>query len=119
MGFKSLAAEPCGLLLGDHEVQVVLVEEPDRRGDSFTDVTQEAVVDQGTTKNRTASRYETILTKGLTECRRFLKPGGRISMVFGNSAGSMSSLVQHSIQNGSLAVEPDKLIVLNKGSAFG
>jgi 16S rRNA G966 N2-methylase RsmD len=83
--------------------------------DGFTDVTKEAVVDRGTKKQRSASRYEQMLTKALSECRRILKPGGRISMVFGNSTGSMWSLVQRSIQNAGLAIEPDQLVVLNKG----
>jgi 16S rRNA G966 N2-methylase RsmD len=83
--------------------------------DGFTDVGQEAVVDRGTKKQRSASRYEQMLTKALGECRRILKPGGRISMVFGNSTGSMWSLVQRSIQNAGLVIEPDQLVVLNKG----
>jgi len=83
--------------------------------DGFTDVAQEAVVDRGTKKQRSASRYEQMLTKALSECRRILKPGGRISMVFGNSTGSMWSLVQRSIQNAGLVIEPDQLVVLNKG----
>jgi len=83
--------------------------------DAFTDVTQEAVVDRGAKKRRSASRYERMLTQALKECRRILKPGGRVSMVFGNSAGRMWSLVQRSIQNANLAIEPDRLVVLNKG----
>jgi 16S rRNA G966 N2-methylase RsmD len=83
--------------------------------DGFTDVTQEAVVDRGSKKQRSASRYEQMLTQALSECRRILKPGGRISMVFGNSTGSMWSLVQRSIQNAGLVIEPDQLVVLNKG----
>jgi 16S rRNA G966 N2-methylase RsmD len=83
--------------------------------DSFTDVTKEAVVDRGSKKQRSASRYEEMLTQALSECRRILKPGGRISMVFGNSTGSMWSLVQRSIQNAGLVIEPDQLVVLNKG----
>jgi 16S rRNA G966 N2-methylase RsmD len=81
----------------------------------FTDVHQEAVVDRGAKKQRSASRYEQMLTQALSECRRILKPGGRISMVFGNSTGSMWSLVQRSIQNAGLVIEPDRLVVLNKG----
>jgi 16S rRNA G966 N2-methylase RsmD len=81
----------------------------------FTDVTNEAVVDRGTQKQRSASRYEQMLTKALSECRRILKPGGHISMVFGNSTGSMWSLIQRSIQNAGLVIDPDQLVVLNKG----
>jgi hypothetical protein len=83
--------------------------------DGFTDAAQEAVVDRGARKQRSAGRYEQILTAALSECRRILKPGGKISMVFGNSTGSMWSLVQRSIQNAGLILEPDRLVVLNKG----
>jgi 16S rRNA G966 N2-methylase RsmD len=83
--------------------------------DGFTDVSQEAVVDRGARKQRSASRYERMLTQALNECRRILKPGGHISMVFGNSTGRMWSLVQRSIQNAGLVIEPDHLVVLNKG----
>ena len=82
---------------------------------SFTDVSTEAVVDRGVRKNRSANRYEEMLTQALRECRRILKPGGRISMVFGNSTGSMWSLVQRSIQGAGLVIQPDNLVVLNKG----
>lgn len=81
----------------------------------FTDVSEEAVVDRGIRKDRSARRYERMLTQALRECRRVLRPGGRVSMVFGNSTGRMWSLVQRSIQNAGLLIEPDKLVVLNKG----
>ncbi len=83
--------------------------------DDFTDVSREAVVDRGSRKERSATRYEEMMTQALSECRRILKPGGRVSVVFGNSAGSMWSLVQRSIQNAGLIIEPDRLVVLNKG----
>ena len=36
-------------------------------------------------------------------------------MVFGNSSGSVWGLVQRSIANAGLMIEPDKLVILNKG----
>ncbi|MEA3078186.1 MAG: hypothetical protein QOF60_3094 [Actinomycetota bacterium] len=81
----------------------------------FTDSTLEAVVDRGARKQRSVSRYEQLLTAALSECRRILKSGGRISMVFGNSTGAMWSLVQRAIHNAGLLVDPDGLVVLNKG----
>ena len=36
-------------------------------------------------------------------------------MVFGNSSGSVWSLIQRSIASAGLMIEPDKLVVLNKG----
>lgn len=81
----------------------------------FTDVTQEAVIDRSRAGSRSSSRYERLLTDALTECRRVLKRGGRISMVFGNSSGKVWALVQRAIAAAGLEIEPDALAVLNKG----
>jgi len=81
----------------------------------FTDVTQEAVVARGADRKTSTLRYERLLTAALAECRRVLKPGGRVSMVFGNSTGSVWSLVQRSIAAAGLRIEPEELVVLNKG----
>lgn len=83
--------------------------------DGFTDVDQEAVIDRGVRKRRSASDYERLLTEALAECRRILKPGGRVSMVFGNSTGSVWSLVQRAIHGAGLVVDTEALVVLNKG----
>lgn len=83
--------------------------------DGFTNVDDEAVIDRSKDGKRTAARYETLLTNALRECRRILRPGGRISMVFGNSSGSVWSLVQRAIAEAGLTIEPDALVVLNKG----
>ncbi len=81
----------------------------------FTDHHQEAVIDRSNRKHRTAERYEELLTRALSECRRILKPGGRLSMVFGNSKGGLWALVQRAIGTAGLEIEPDKLVILNKG----
>lgn len=83
--------------------------------DGFTDVDQEAVIDRGKSGKRTAERYEALLTNALRECNRVLRSGGYISMVFGNSSGSVWALIQRSIANAGLMIDPDKLVVLNKG----
>jgi 16S rRNA G966 N2-methylase RsmD len=83
--------------------------------DGFTDVDQEAVIDRSKGGKRTAERYESLLTGALRECNRILRPGGHVSMVFGNSSGSVWGLIQRSIANAGLMIEPDKLAVLNKG----
>jgi 16S rRNA G966 N2-methylase RsmD len=83
--------------------------------DGFTDVDQEAVIDRSKGGKRTAARYETLLTDALRECNRILRPGGHISMVFGNSSGSVWGLIQRSIAQAGLMIEPDALVVLNKG----
>ncbi|UWZ37980.1 hypothetical protein Drose_06835 [Dactylosporangium roseum] len=83
--------------------------------DGFTDVDQEAVIDRSKDGKRTAERYEALLTSALRECNRILRPGGHVSMVFGNSSGSVWGLIQRSVANAGLMIEPDKLVVLNKG----
>lgn len=83
--------------------------------DGFTAVDQEAVIDRGRRKARTEDRYEQLLTDALSECRRILKPGGRVSMVFGNSSGVVWALVQRAISKAGLRIEPDQLVVLDKG----
>ncbi|MFJ6543525.1 DNA methyltransferase [Streptomyces sp. NPDC091385] len=84
--------------------------------EGFTEVQLEAVVDRRGTKGaRTADRYEKILSRALAECRRILKPGGKVSMVFGNSSGEVWALVQRAIMSAGLRIVPDALVVLNKG----
>lgn len=83
--------------------------------EEFTSVEQEAVIDRGKRKNRDEGRYEQLLTGALRECRRILKPGGRVSMVFGNSSGAVWVLVQRAILNSGLLIEPEHLVVLDKG----
>lgn len=83
--------------------------------DNFTAVEQEAVIDRGRRKNRDEGRYERLLTDALRECHRILKPGGRVSMVFGNSSGAVWALVQRAIASARLRIEPEHLVVLDKG----
>ena len=82
---------------------------------SFTDVTKEAVIDRSRRGTRTATRYEHLLTRSFQECRRVLKPEGRISVVFGNSSGKIWAMVQRAIADANLQVIPEDLVVLNKG----
>ncbi|MFC8914596.1 DNA methyltransferase [Streptomyces sp. NPDC057116] len=83
--------------------------------DGFTDVGKEAVIDRSTGTKRTAGRYEALLTESLKQCRRILKPGGRISMVFGNSSGKIWAVVQRAVAAAGLRIEPEKIAILNKG----
>ncbi|MCW2855876.1 MAG: methylase [Marmoricola sp.] len=83
--------------------------------DGFTDVTKEAVIDRSRGTKRSSERYEQLLTDALSECRRVLKPGGRLSMVFGNSSGKIWALVQRAVAAAGLVIEPEHIVILNKG----
>ena len=82
-----------------------------------TDPGAEAVVDRSDTggPRRTAERYEAILAGAFRECRRVLKPGGHITVLFGNSSGAMWQLLQRSIAAAELEVVPELIAVLDKG----
>ncbi len=82
----------------------------------ITDWSMEAVVDRTSNgANRTAGRYEALLTSALRECVRVLKPGGWISMVFGNSSGAIWSLVQRAVAAAGLRIDPTTVATLHKG----
>lgn len=83
--------------------------------EDFTDVTSEAVIDRTKTGSRSPERYESLIEQSLVECRRVLKPGAYLSMVFGNSSGAVWSMVQRAIRAAGLEVVPDRIVVLNKG----
>lgn len=77
----------------------------------------EAVVDRVRTSElyRSADRYKQMLTDALRECRRVLKPDGYLSMVFGNSTGSVWSLVQRAVTQAGFVIEPTLISTLDKG----
>ena len=84
--------------------------------DRMTDPTKEAVIDRiETGHNRTPERYEKLLTDALIECKRVVRPGGYITMVFGNSSGSIWKIVQRSIKSAGLIVIPELISILDKG----
>jgi hypothetical protein len=85
--------------------------------DAATDPGSEAVVDRSDTggPRRTVERYEAILAGAFRECGRVLKPGGYMTVLFGNSSGSMWQLLQRSIAAAGLEVVPELIAVLDKG----
>ena len=84
--------------------------------DETTDMSAEAVVDRvDTGTRRTAERYERLLTGALRECKRVVKPGGLITLVFGNSSGEVWQLLQRAIAVAGLEVVPELIATLNKG----
>ncbi len=81
-----------------------------------TDPNAEAVVDRvDTGAPRTADRYERMLAGALGECRRVMKPGGCITLLFGNSSGAMWQLLQRALDRAGLEPDPDLIAVLDKG----
>lgn len=85
--------------------------------DAMTDPGAEAVVDRVDTggQHRGAERYESILAGAFSECRRVVKPGGHITVLFGNSSGAMWQLLQRAVAAASLEVVPEMIAVLDKG----
>lgn len=84
--------------------------------DSMTDPAREAVIDRiETGHHRTAERYEKLLTDALIECKRVVKPDGYITIVFGNSSGSIWKIVQRAIKSAGLFVIPELISILDKG----
>ena len=81
-----------------------------------TDPSQEAVVDRvDTGMDRTPERYEDLLKDAFSECKRVVKPGGAITIIFGNSSGAMWALLQRAIAGAGLAVDPELITILDKG----
>lgn len=84
--------------------------------DSMTDPAREAVIDRiETGHHRTAERYEKLLTDALIECKRVVKPDGYITIVFGNSSGSIWRIAQRAIKSAGLIVIPELISILDKG----
>lgn len=81
----------------------------------FTDASLEAVIDRGARKARDGERYEALLGAALGECRRVVRPGGWITMVFGNSSGAVWGLVLRAVASAGLVIEADTVAILNKG----
>jgi len=53
----------------------------------------------GKKKSGAAERYESLLRRAFEEAHRVLKPGGYLSVVFGNSNGQIWGLVQRAMRD--------------------
>ncbi len=81
-----------------------------------TDHTSEAVVHTtGKRKNGAAERYEALLRAAFVEAFRVLKPGGHMSVVFGNSSGRIWGLVQRAMRDAGFSAAPAHVAILDKG----
>jgi 16S rRNA G966 N2-methylase RsmD len=81
-----------------------------------TDPASEAVVHTtGKRKNGSAERYETLLRGAFKEAYRVLKPGRHMSVVFGNSSGSIWILVQRALRDSGFEPAPVHVAILDKG----
>jgi adenine-specific DNA methylase len=83
--------------------------------ETATDHEKEAVIDRskGGDEERSADRYEQLITAALKEAHRVLKPAGWLSLVFSNSNGEMWALVQRALKSAQFVVED--VAILNKG----
>lgn len=81
-----------------------------------TDNTSEAVVyTTGKRKNGAEQRYHDLLLGAFKEGYRILRPGGRMSVVFGNSSGRIWGLVQRALRDAGFAAKPVHVAILDKG----
>lgn len=82
----------------------------------FTDSKNEAVMKTtGKGKERSKSDYQEILTGAFREAYRVLRQGKCMAVVFGNSQGSIWSVVQQSLFNSGFDTRPEKILILDKG----
>lgn len=81
-----------------------------------TDNSSEAVVHTtGKRKARAEERYHKLLKGAFEEAFRVLKPGGKMSVVFGNSSGRIWGLVQRALREAGFGAEPVHVAILDKG----
>lgn len=81
-----------------------------------TDNSSEAVIHtDARTRADAAVRYAQILANACREAFRILKPGAYMSMVFGNSSGSVWSIVQKALGESGFDPVPAHLAILDKG----
>ena len=81
-----------------------------------TDNTSEAVVHTtGVRKVNAGDRYERLLKNAFREGWRILKPGGHMSVVFGNSRGRIWGSVQRALREIGFDPTPVHVAILDKG----
>jgi DNA modification methylase len=82
----------------------------------YTDQKSEAVMrTTGKEKEKSKENYKDILTKAFKESYRILKEDGHLSIVFGNSQGSIWAVVQQAIRDAGFTNKPTNITILDKG----
>ncbi|NVP00347.1 DNA methylase [Photobacterium damselae subsp. damselae] len=82
----------------------------------YTDNTSEAVMRTvGANKSESKEHYKKILTGAFSEAYRILKDKGYLSVVFGNSQGSIWSVVQQALRDSGFINKPVNITILDKG----
>lgn len=82
----------------------------------MTDHANEAVIQTGgKEKAIAAKRYEKLIAGAFKEAFRVLKPGGCMSVVFGNSRGTVWSMVQRALRESGFRPSPVHIALLDKG----
>lgn len=82
----------------------------------MTDNENEAVIHTcGSKKENASERYENLLKGAFKEAYRVLKPGKYMSVVFGNSKGSVWSLILRALREAGFDSVPDNVAILDKG----
>ena len=83
---------------------------------AVTDYTSEAVIHTtGRRKVNSTQRYEKLLRNAFREGWRILKPGGYMSVVFGNSRGRIWGSVQRALREIGFEATPVHVAILDKG----
>ncbi|EKO3708813.1 hypothetical protein LO977_003105 [Vibrio metschnikovii] len=82
----------------------------------YTDNASEAVMrTTGKDKSKSKEFYQKILTGAFKEARRVLKNNGHLSVVFGNSQGSIWAVVQQALRDAGFTNKPVNITILDKG----
>ena len=82
----------------------------------ITNNDNEAVIHTcGAKKINSIERYKELLKSAFREAYRILIPGGYMSVVFGNSNGSIWSLVLKALREAGFDSIPDRVTILDKG----
>lgn len=116
--------------LNDNSVNFVFADPPFGSNIFYSDMNLFQEVWLGTTTNHereavirttrgqregSARRYTDLLTGAFKEAHRVLEPGGVLSIVFGNSKGSVWAMAQRAFKDAGFTGKPVRINILDKG----